>query len=128
MEKKMTKIQMFEAIKEVEAIKAVEEYVAFIDHEIELLKKKSSNRTATKTQKANVELKEVIMSVLDTEKGYTVGEIQTKDSRLAFPDISPQKVSSLLTQLKNEGRIVREQKGKNKPTYKKAVEEVVEGA
>ena len=43
MEKKMTKIEMFSAIREVVSENA--EMVAFIDHEIELISKKAASKT-----------------------------------------------------------------------------------
>ena len=100
MEKKMTKVEMFNAIKGVVADN--KEMVAFIDHEIELLQKKSSNRKPTKTQAENESLKNEILSVL-TDKGMTVTEIQKSSEILG--ELSNQKVSALLRQLVEVGAV-----------------------
>ena len=104
MANKMTKVQMFEAIKAVEAVSANEEMVAFINHEIELLNKKSANKKATKTQEENVSIKEEILSVLTTE-GATVTDIQSKSEKLSA--LSNQRVSALLRQLIESGEVVK---------------------
>lgn len=96
----MTKVEMFNAIKEVVADN--KEMVTFIEHEIELLQKKSSNRKPTKTQEENKSLKNEILSVL-TDEGMTVTEIQKSSEILA--DVSNQKVSALLRQLVEVGAV-----------------------
>ena len=100
MEKKMTKVEMFNAIKEVVADN--QEMVAFIEHEIELLQKKSANKKPTKTQEENKSLKNEILSVLSDE-GMTVTEIQKKSEILG--EVSNQKVSALLRQLVEVGAV-----------------------
>lgn len=107
MTKKMTKVEMFNAIKAVVADN--EEFVAFIDHEIELLNRKSSNKKATKTQVENEGFKDIILSVLSDE-GATVTEIQGKDETLA--NLTNQRVSALLRQLVNDGRAIKVVEGK----------------
>ena len=109
MTKKMTKVEMFNAIKAVEGVSANEDFVAFIDHEIELLNKKASNKKATKTQVENEGFKATILAVL-TDVGATVTEIQGKDETLA--SLSNQRVSALLRQLKDDGKVVRYTEGK----------------
>lgn len=100
MEKKMTKVEMFNAIKEVVADN--KEMVTFIEHEIELLQKKSTNRKPTKTQEENKSLKNEILSVL-TDDGMTVTEIQKNSEILG--NVSNQKVSALLRQLVEAGAV-----------------------
>lgn len=107
MTKKMTKVEMFNAIKAVVADN--EEFVAFIDHEIELLNRKSSNKKATKTQVENEGFKDIILSVLSDE-GATVTEIQGKDETLA--NLTNQRVSALLRQLVNGGKAIKVVEGK----------------
>lgn len=102
MTNKMTKVEMFNAIKAVEGL--TEDMVQFIDHEIELLQKKSTNKKATKTQEENVEIKALIKSVL-TSEGATVTEIQSKDERLSA--LSNQRVSALLRQMIEAGDVVK---------------------
>ena len=100
--KKMTKVEMFNAIKAVVADN--EDMVAFIDHEIELLNKKSATKKATKTQQENVEIKAVIKSVL-SDTGMTVTDIQKQDDTLA--SLSNQRVSALLRQMVEAGEVIK---------------------
>jgi hypothetical protein len=78
--------------------------VEYAKHEIELLDKKASNKVATKTQKENVEIKDIILSVL-TDTPARIAEIQAKNDKLK--DLSNQKISSLLTQLVKEDKVER---------------------
>lgn len=104
MANKMTKVEMFQMIKGVEEIKENLEMVDFIDHEIELLQKKATNKKATKTQEENIGIKQEILSVL-TVDGATVTDIQSKSATLA--NLSNQRVSALLRQLIEEGKVVK---------------------
>lgn len=80
--------------------------VAYAQHEIELLDNKKANATMSKTQKENVELKQVIVNTLtELAKPVRISELQTANEQLGA--LSNQKVSALLTQLVNEKSIVR---------------------
>ena len=102
MEKKITKKEMFAQIREVVADNA--DMVAFIDHEIELLNKKSSAKKPTATQVANEGIKDTILGVLGTD-GMTVSEVIASSDDLA--GLSNQKISALLKQLVTEGKAVK---------------------
>ena len=117
MEKKMTKVQMFEAIKEVEGVKANEDFVAFIDHEIALIKKKGTYRN-TKVDEANTAIREALEAVLKVGEGMTVTEIMATDE-IRATNATSQKVTSVLSKMKDEGTAIREQEGRKKPTYSK---------
>jgi len=78
--------------------------VTFAEGRIEALNKKSGSKKPTKTQEENVSLKEEIVSVL-TSEGATVTEIQTKSEILGT--LSNQRVSALLKQLVEAGRVVK---------------------
>lgn len=104
MANKITKAQMFAMIKEVEGVRENPAMVEFIDHELELLAKKSGSKKPTKTQEENVSLKEEILSVV-TEVGATVTEIQSKSATLG--GLSNQRVSALLKQLVESGQVVK---------------------
>ena len=103
MEKKIAKKEMFAQIREVVADNA--DMVAFIDHEIELLSKKSGSKKPTATQIANEGLKATILEVL-TAEGMTASEVLASSD--AFVGLSNQKISALLNQLKTEGKVVKE--------------------
>ena len=101
---KMTKAEMFAMIKEVEGVKENPAMVAFIDHELELLAKKASNKKPTKTQEENEGLKVEILNTL-TNEGATVTEVQAKSEVLG--GLSNQRVSALLRQLIADGKVVK---------------------
>ena len=103
MANKITKKEMFTMIKA--QVKDNAEMVAFIDHEIELLDKKASNKKATKTQEANVGIKSIILTVLEGAKPMTVTEMQGASAELG--ELSNQKVSALVRQLVDAGKVVR---------------------
>ena len=96
-EKKMTKREMFEQIKNSYNLTPAE--VAFIDHELELLaKKNASEKKPTAQQVANEGLKSVILNVL-TENGglMTITDIQKSSAELA--DLSNQRISAIVRQM-----------------------------
>ena len=103
MANKITKKEMFTMIKA--QVKDNAEMVAFIDHEIELLDKKASNKKATKTQEANVGIKSTILAVLEGSKSMTITEMQGVSAELG--ELSNQKVSALVRQLVDAGDVVR---------------------
>ena len=67
--------------------------VEYAKHEIELLDKKASNKVATKTQKENVEIKDIILSVL-TDTPARIAEIQAKNDK--FNLLKKKKLKELL--------------------------------
>ena len=103
MANKITKKEMFTMIKA--QVKDNAEMVAFIDHEIELLDKKASNKKATKTQEANVGIKSTILAVLEGGKSMTVTEMQGASAELG--ELSNQKVSALVRQLVEADKVVK---------------------
>ena len=106
MEKRITKRDYFNELKELVANLNREDLVAFINHELELLDKKASNKTPSKTQVENENIKNVILATLiDIAKPSTITDIQTANTDLA--NLSNQKISALLTQLVNENKVVR---------------------
>ena len=103
MEKKITKKEMFAQIREVVADNA--DMVAFIDHEIELLSKKSGSKKPTKTQIENEGIKNTILTIL-TENGMTASEVLASSDE--FEGMSNQKISALLNQLVKEGKAIKD--------------------
>ena len=100
---KVTKRERFEQIKALVGDNA--ELVAFIDHEIELLAKKNSRSgKPTARQVENEKIKTSILTVLECGKPMTVTQIMTE---LNDSSLSNQRVSALLTQLKDSGEVVR---------------------
>ena len=107
MEKKVTKKEMFAklyALVENSNADNKTDLLGFIDHEVELLEKKSSKVTLTATQKANLEVIEVIKEVLADKPNSTVSEL-IKDERLST--YTNQKISALLKKLIDGGEVVK---------------------
>ena len=104
MTKKVTKREMFNAIKAVSEVANNEEMVAFIDHEIELLDKKASKSgKPTATQEANENLKIVVLDNLSESEGKTVSDlIKSVD---ALSELSNQKVSAILRLMIADGTV-----------------------
>lgn len=102
----MTKREMFAAIREI--VIDNEEMTAFIDHEIELLVKKSSaERKPTKVQLENAHFKEIILAYL-TEMGTArcIKELQAEIPEIS--ELSNQRVTHLMTALVNENKVTKE--------------------
>ena len=101
---KVTKRMRFEQIKSL--ISDNEELVAFIDHEIELLDKKNSRSgKPTKTQVENETIKNTIFNTLQIAgKPMTVTQLLAAEE---LKGLSNQKVSALLTQLRDVNKVVR---------------------
>lgn len=111
--KKMTKVEMFTLIAQEVADKP--EMVEFINHEIELLIKKSTSKKPTKVQELNEHLKEIIYQYfLECEGHKSIKEIQAAIPELA--DLSNQKITHLLSAMIVEGKILKEYEKKT-PYY-----------
>ena len=96
--KKMTKKDYFKELLNIETIASNESLVDFINHELELLDRKSSKSTLSKTQVENNSIKDIIVSVLqESAKPMTITDIQASNEDLK--ELSNQKISALLKQL-----------------------------
>ena len=102
--KKLTKREVFSKMLEVSEIASNDLFVEFINHELELLDRKSSKSTQTKTQVENEGIKNAIVESLEkVGKSVTITELQELDSEMA--NYSNQKLSALLKQLVSENRV-----------------------
>jgi len=118
MEKKITKREMFEQIKAVvltTEVENVEQLVAFIDHEVELLNKKSASKSKAEIEKANAnaELTQIVKEVLaNSSVAMTVSEVMKANE--IFSELSNQKVSYLMRTLVESKEVVKTvEKGKS---------------
>ena len=101
---KMTKREMFEMIKGVCANDT--RIVEFCEHEIELLNRKSSKNTQTKTQIENESIKVAIVNALnEIGKAVTITELQESNAEMSA--YSNQKLSALLKQLVESNEVVK---------------------
>ena len=106
--KKMTKKDYFAILRASypETASNYAEVIAFIDHEVELLNRKNSaDKKPTAQQVANDGIKTAIAEGMSPNRLYTVTEIQKEIPECA--DLSNQRVSALLRQMKDDGIITR---------------------
>lgn len=105
-EKKMTKREYFNQLLAIEEVKGNEKLVKFIEHELELLaKKNSADKKPTAVQIANEGIKSVILETLANGEKMTISEMQKANEELA--ELSNQRISALVRQLKEEGKVER---------------------
>ena len=105
MANKITKREVIGMMMNEEVVKANPTYVAYLENELALLNKKASNKKATKTQEENVGIKATILEVLATIGRGTVTDIQNGNAELSA--LSNQKVSALVRQLVESGKVVK---------------------
>ena len=105
MANKITKKEVIGMMLNEEVVKANPTYVAYLENELALLNKKASNKKATKTQEENVGIKATILEVLATIGSGTVTDIQNGNAELST--LSNQKVSALVRQLVESGKVVK---------------------
>lgn len=120
MTNKMTYVKALEiAMKAVEDNKEVTEKLEALKESIS--KKNSAERKPTATQKANEEYKKAILSFMEVGKKYTISELMKEIVELA--DLSNQRVSALVRQLKDSGLVERTEEKRKAYFSKKAVTE-----
>lgn len=106
MAKKMTKKDYFNQLLAIKEVSANEDLVGFINHEIELLAKKSGKSGQTKTQKENEVILKTIVECLATDRTpMTITELQGAYTELA--DFSNQKLSALMKKLVDNGTVTK---------------------
>ena len=102
--KKPTKAQMLKQILDNYDLTPAEQ--EFVKHEMELLaKKNSAEKKPTAQQTANEGIKTAILDGMTSGRFYTVTEIQKEIPECA--ELSNQKVSALIRQLKDAGLVVK---------------------
>ena len=118
MTKKMTKKDYFEILKGAYPKDAnnYNEMIEFINHEIELLEKKSSQgKKPTANQMENEGFLEIIQNILqESNKAMTISDIQNANEELPT---SNQRMSALMKKLVESG-VVEKTYEKRKPYFK----------
>ena len=115
MEKKITKRDNFNEIIKIATELNRKDLVEFAAHEIELLDRKKSTDTKSKTQIENENIKNVIVDTLtELAKFATITDIQNANPQLA--ELSNQKISALLKQLVDT-EVVKKQIDKKKAYF-----------
>ena len=106
-EKKVTKKERFEMIKEIVLNAGLEneaEMIEFIDNEINLLNKKRASGAKTANQKENEVLVEKLYEALaEIGRPVTISELQKENDE--FGAMSNQKVSALMKKLTDAGKV-----------------------
>ena len=103
MANKKTKKDLFLEVREVVA--GNEELVAFVDHELELLNKKTSTKS-TKVNEEQVALMEKIVNALnEIDRSVTISELQKENAEMA--EYSNQKLSAMLKKLVDNKQVTK---------------------
>ena len=106
MTEKMTNSKALAVVLGMEGIPTdVREKLVYIKASID--KKNSAERKPTATQTENVGLKVAILEGMESGKAYTIGDLMKEIPALA--DLTNQRVSALVRQLKDEGLVTREE-------------------
>ena len=101
---KVTKKDMFNEVIAIAKSLDRQDIVDFAKHEIELLEKKASKSSQTKTQKENEVLMKKIFEALEiVGRPVTITELQTEVTEMS--EYSNQKLSALLKKLKDCGKV-----------------------
>lgn len=110
MEKKITKVERFNQLLALDEVKANADLVAFCEHEIDLLQKKSANKKPKSESEETMTLKREVASVLD-DTPKTISEIIKANENLA--GLSTQKLVPIMKLLVADEVAERvEEKGK----------------
>ena len=104
--KKMTKMQKFEMLSKLDAVKSNPVLSEFVAHEMELLSKKNSaEKKPTAQQTANAGIQTAILENMEVNRLYTISEIIKSVPECA--DLTNQRVSALVRQLVDAGKVIR---------------------
>ena len=106
---KLTKMQKFQMLADLPAVKSDPTLSEFVAHEMELLSKKNSGeKKLTPQQIANEAVKSAVMETMSANPNrlFTITEL-TKEVPGLPADMSVNRMSALVRQLKDEGKVVR---------------------
>ena len=103
-EKKMTKREYINRI----LTYAHDEDKAYLEHELELLdKKNSAERKPSAKQVANAGFKADILAWMEPDTKYLSADVAKGVPSIIAAGISPNRVTAMLTQLVNDGAVIR---------------------
>lgn len=109
-EKKITKKMVVEMMLADAHIVASEQFKAYLENELELLKKKAENKKVAKNQEANVEIKADMLEVMAHMAPSTATEIMNAVKSVdteKYATLTNQRVSALLRQLIEDNKVVK---------------------
>lgn len=101
MTKKITKRERYAQLLAISEVASNKELVDFIKHEVELIDRKNTSRTMTKTQAENEVIKGNIYNILveNPQRVFTITEVIKALSESGAGDFTSQKISALMRQL-----------------------------
>lgn len=106
--RKPTKRDRFNALLAIPAVAKDIELVEFINHEIELLdKKNTAERKPTAKQVENAGFKADILAWMEPDTKYLSADVAKGVPSIIASGISPNRVTAMLTQLVNDGAVIR---------------------
>ena len=106
--RKPTKRDRFNALLAIPAVAEDAELVEFINHEIELLdKKNTAERKPTAKQVENAGFKADILAWMEPDTKYLSADVAKGVPSIIAAGISPNRVTAMLTQLVNDGTVIR---------------------
>ena len=106
--RKPTKRDRFNALLNIDAVKNDADLVAFIEHEIELLdKKNTAERKPTAKQVENAGFKADILAWMEPDTKYLSADVAKGVPSIIAAGISVNRVTAMLTQLVNDGAVIR---------------------
>lgn len=105
MTNKITYKELFNGLLELGEVKANKAYVDKLHEALATIERKSANKTATKTQIENEEIKADILEIMVEGTNYTCTQIMKSlnDERVT----SQQKCSALMNALAKEGKVTK---------------------
>ena len=102
--KKVTKREVYGEMLEIFAEMERQDLIDFVNHELELIEKKSSRSGTTATQKENIELIEMIYNELKRiGEPVTITDLQKRSEKVG--EYSNQKISALMKKLVDSERV-----------------------
>lgn len=102
----MTKKELFTALLNLPTVQARPDFVAGLEHEIDLLNRKNATRKPTAKQEEGDEIIAHVLEILSDGEGRTVTEILKK---LDMADLSHSRLNQLIKKAKDAGTIEREE-------------------
>ena len=106
--RKPTKRDRFNALLAIPAVAEDAELIEFINHEIELLdKKNTAERKPTAKQVENAGFKADILAWMEPDTKYLSADVAKGVPSIIAAGISPNRVTAMLTQLVNDGAVIR---------------------
>ena len=106
--RKPTKRDRFNALLAIPAVSKDVELVEFINHEIELLdKKNTAERKPTAKQVENAGFKADILARMEPDTKYLCADVAKGVPSIIAAGISVNRVTAMLTQLVNDGAVIR---------------------